>query len=443
MCIPLPNEELGLTSFYQKILSGYVQMSAPLRLCFTLPCLFLAQSCSTASLQRDVAKNRSEIASETAQAATARRPELRLTWNQALARQETADPTLRAARERLAEVKRQRKNQWREWLPRPTLYVNFQNTFKNLGNFSSDDLNGAFIAPLTIPNPATQTARAYQLALTEIQSEAAYELSRRQQVISLYSFFSEWDRFSVENPGGFPPEELADAIRSRFQDRENSISDTERLFAQRNQFSRILNLPGTDVTPITKSLPRIDYASKYRKFTPGKNYGLLATQLYACDIQGALLRKKGLDLSRWPAPNFSTYTPSIYDSSRQDRQFLGDADKISLFGSWSKSFDLTGDQANEIRNAEENVRFIRENISVRIDSEGREWDRLSARYAALLAQRSLAQARLDKLTNGTPRISTIQEDILDARKLLSDLQNIERSKENLDLQLWLWDDSAW
>jgi len=392
---------------------------------------------------RDIAKQQEAVATETANAATGERDELKLTWNQARARQQVHDSSLRLARERLEEVRRQRKNQWREWLPRPTLYVNFQNAFQNLGNLTSDDLRGALIAPLTIPNPWTQTARAYQLALTEVQAEAAYELTRRRQITSLYFLFSEWDRASQEQSINSPTADLEEAVRARFQAQERSLSDQERRQSQRTQFSRLLNLPGTDVTPMVKTLPKIDYTSKYRRFTPGKNYGLLATQLYAYDLQGALLRKKGIDLSRWPTPTFSTTTPAIYDTTSQDQQFLAGSENISLFANWSKTFDLTGTRANEIRNAEQNLRFIRENISVRIDSESREWERLIQRYDFLLKQRQLARDRLGKITENRSRTSTVQADILDARKLVTDLQNLERRKESLDLQIWLWDDSAW
>jgi len=347
------------------------------------------------------------------------------------------------ARERLEEIRRERKNQWREWLPRPTLYVSFQNAFENLGDLTSDDLRGALIAPLTIPNPWTQKARVYQLALTEVQAEAAYELIRRRQTISLYYLFSEWERSTQEKLENSATASIEEVIRARLQEEEQSLMDQERRQSQRAQFSRLLNLPGTDVTPVTETLPKIDYASKYRRFTPGRNYGLLATRLYAYEIQGSLLREKGIKLSRWPTPTFSTNTPAIYDTTRRDEQFLGELDNISLFGNWGKSFDFTGKQANEIRNAEENVGFTRENISVRIDSESREWERLKKRYDYLLKQRQLVRNRLSNLTDSRTRISTVQEDIIDARKLVSDLQTIERRKESLDLQLWLWDDSAW
>jgi len=400
-------------------------------------------ACGTAGMFREIAQNREEVADDAAAAASQLRKPSQLSWKQALARQEAHDPSIRRSNERLEEIRRQRKSQWREWLPRPTLYVSFQNAFKNLGNLSSDDLRGAFVAPLTIPNPWAQTARAYQLALTEVQAEASLELTRRRQVVTLYRFFSEWERTGNEKALSRQGNTLEEAVRARLQIQEMTLVEQERQQAQRSQLSQILNLPGVDVTPLAKTRPVIDYSSRYRRFTPGKNYGLLATQLYAYDIQASLLGKRGVKLNSWPTPSFGTSTPAIYDTTRQNDELLGDLDTISLFGTWSKSFDLSGEEANQIRTAEENVRFVRENIRLRIDSEGREWERLVKRYDFLLKQRQLSRDRLSRLTGSGTRISTVQQDIEDARKLLSDLESIERRKESLDIQLWLWDDSAW
>lgn len=404
---------------------------------------FFLQACSTAGMFREIAEDREQISREASVASTQSRKPNQLSWREAIARQDLHDLSILRANERLEDLRRQRKNQWREWLPRPTLYVSFQNAFKNLGNLSSDDLRGAFVAPLTIPNPWAQTARAYQLALTEVQAEASLELTRRRQRVTLYRIFSEWERAGNEKAFSRQGNTLEEAVRARLQIQEMSLSEQERQQLQRSQLSQILNLPGVDVTPLAKTRPVIDYSSRYRRFTPGKNYGLLATQLYAYDIQGSILRQRGVELNRWPTPSFGTNTPAIYDTTRKNDELLGDLDAISLFGTWSKSFDLTGEEANEIRTAEENVRFVRENIRLRIDSEGREWERLVKRYDFLLKQRQLSRDRLSRLTSSGTRISTVQQDIEEARKLLSDLQSIERRKESLDIQLWLWDDSAW
>lgn len=392
---------------------------------------------------REIDQNREDVGVAYASAATQHRTPKSFTWKEAVARQEAEDPSIRRARQYLEEICRQRETQWRGWLPRPTLYVSFQNAFKDLGNLTSDDLRGAFIAPITIPNPWAQTATAYQLALTEVQAEASYELTRRRQVSSLYRLFSEWERSQNTTPNNLQSNQIEDVVRAHLQMRELSLSKDEQRQLQHSQLSQVLNLPGVDITPLVKTRPKIDYSSRYRKFTPGVNYGLLATQLYAYEIQASLLRKRGVDLNRWPSPSYGASTPAIYDTSRDNDEFLGDLDAISLFGTWSKSFDVTGQSANEIQTAEQNVRYVRENIRLRIDSEGRDWERLMKRYDFLLNQQQLSRERLSRLTSGGTRIGSVQQDIEDARKLLTDLENIERRKESLDMQLWLWDDSAW
>jgi hypothetical protein len=176
---------------------------------------------------------------------------------------------------------------------------------------------------------------------------------------------------------------------------------------------------------------------------PGKNYCLLAIKLHAYEIQAALLRKKGIELRRWPTPTFGANTPPIYDSGREDNKFMDDFHTISIFGNWGDSIDLEGNDKYEVLSAEQNVKFVKDNVRLRLDYEGREWNRLIKRYDFLLQQREFARDRLHRITNQGTRHSAAQQDLDDVRELLSDIDNIERRKESLDLQLWLWDDSAW
>jgi hypothetical protein len=417
------------------------------RLCnlpkFAAAVMLLLPSCGTDSMFREIAANQQDIRQSTAAAAVDPHDITRLDWKQARDRLISHNESIRSSATRLEELKRERKNQWREWLPRPTFYVNLQDSFKELGNLTSDSINSSIYAPLVIPNPWTQTARAYQYALSEVQAEAYHELTRRRQIIALYRQFSEWERAGDRLASTASSNQLEEAVRIRLQARESTLMEEERLQMQRGQLSRMLNMPGTNITLLPKSRPAIDYSSKFRKFVPGKNYGTLATQLSAYELQAALLRKRGVDLQRWPTPNFSTTTPAIYDSNREDRQFFGDVEQISIFGSWNKTFDLTGRQAAEIRSAKDNVRFVRDNLNIRLDSEGREWRRLQQRYEHLLQQRNLLQSRLRNITRTQNRVGSVRQDLDDARKLMTDLQNIERRKEHLDLELWLWDDTAW
>ena len=349
---------------------------------------------------------------------------------------------LRQAESRLSELERQRKAQWREWLPRPTFYINLQNSLKELGDFSGDDISAAVYAPLTIPNPWAQTAKAYQYALQEVQATDSLRLNRRRQTISLFRLFAEWQR--MEEPlREAAADTLDEEVRMTLRARENELVDDERRQLYQAQLSRMLNLPETDVIPRPETLPDINYEAKIDSLVPGKNYGHLATRLASYEIQAAVLRSKGIRLIEWPAPNFNASVPSIYDSRREGSQFINGADDISLFASWSKSVDLTGREASSIQSARENLVFVRESLRLKLDAESRTWDRLCNRYRALLAKRALLRERLAANLRGAAMGGAADESLNDARRLLSDLENLERAKRDLDMEIWLWDDSAW
>ena len=349
------------------------------------------------------------------------------------------DFSLRQAEDRLADLKRQRKDQWKEWLPRPSLYVNLQNSLKNLGDVSGNQLSSAIYAPLVVPNPWTQAAKAYQYALQEVQATDSLELTRRRQVIFLYRSFAEWGR--AESPLGRVEAMSVDAqLQAALRSRENDVLQVERMQMLQGQMSRMLNLPETNVVLQTETLPAIDYERRLGGLIPGKNYGQLATRLSSYDIQAALLRRKGIDVMQWPSPNLNASVPPVYDSHRQGSQIIDSGEQISLFGSWSKSFDLTGREALSIKSADDNVVYVRELLRVKLDGEGRSWDRLKARYAMLIEKRGLMRERLAAALRGS---GSVDEDVESARGLIMDLENFERAKQALDMEVWLWDDNAW
>jgi hypothetical protein len=401
----------------------------------------LTVSC-TDGLFKELGRERSAIANDTIRIATSDRTVMRLTWKQARDRMLREELSLRQAESRLAELQRQRENQWREWLPRPTFYINLQNSLQELGDFSGDDVSGAIYAPLTIPNPWSQTAKAYQYALQEVQATDSLRLNRRRQTISLYRLFSEWERME-DRPRRDAVDTLDEEVRMALLARDSQISDEERRQLYQSQLSRMLNLPGTNVIPHSETLPNIDYEAKLDRLIPGKNYGHLATRLASYEIEAALLRRKGLRLTEWPTPNFNASVPSVYDSRREGDQFIRDTEDISLFASWSKSIDLTGREASNIESGEENLVYVRESLRLKLDAEGRTWDRLRNRYRALIAKRVILRERLAATLHGAGPGGAAEETLNEARRLLSDLENLERAKRDLDMEIWLWDDAAW
>lgn len=260
--------------------------------------------------------------------------------------------------------------------------------------------------------------------------------------MQLYRLFAQWERRErvaareIGERGDF-----ALAVENRLRGREREISNREAEQTQRTQLSRLLNLPGVDITPVAGSRPKLDYSSRLPSLIPGDNYGRLATRLSAYELEAALLRQRGLRFQRWPVPTFSAGTPAIYDSDRGSGGWIESADEISLFGSWGKSFDLTGREAATLRSAEEHVGFVRDNMRVRLDTEAAQWRRLQSRYRLVMERRALLAARVEAARRqGGGRASVQLEEF---RRLSMELAEVEQRKEELDVEIWLWDDQAW
>lgn len=396
-------------------------------------------SCSTKGLFRDIAKQEGRISNQTEVISQGNRSQVKMTWNSALERLLKENTSLKQSYRQLEEVRRQRKNQWRELLPRPSFYVNVQKSLRELDAISSDDISSSLIAPLNIPNPLTVQARTYQYALQELQAEANNELTKRRFIIELYRLFMQWGR-QVDRDAQTPvAASLEDEVKQRMSGYESAMQNSETKQLMFAQFSRVLNLPGVDVTPILSSLPKTDYSGELPRLVPGRNYGRLATQLAAYAIEGAILQKRGIKLRELPTTNFNTTTPALYDSHREGGP---DTEYISLYSGMSKSFDLTGQEAAQIKSAKDNVRVVKENLRLRLDNEGRQWTRLKRRYVTVTQRKQLLEARLRGILQRKGE-TLASQDLQNVRSIQNDLKSTARSKEDMDLEVWLWDDKRW
>ena len=61
----------------------------------------------------------------------------------------------------------------------------------------------------------------------------------------------------------------------------------------------------------------------------------------------------------------------------------------------------------------------------------------------LVEKRGFMRERLAKALKGGGPVGGAGRDLEDARRLMGDLLNLERAKQDLDMEVWLWDDKAW
>ncbi len=368
--------------------------------------------------------------------------EVRLNWAQARSRMLKEDLVLKRERSQMARIKKRRKNQWREWLPRPSLYLSIQSNINKLSDVTSDDLASTLNAPLAIPNPLSLRAKAYRYALEDLRAEDGYELSERRQVIALYRLFKEWEsleqRYANENQEFKTPEEqLLNIVDAR----EGEVMMKERKRMLQLRLSRMLNLPGVKVVPVSEKLPKVDYEKSLEKLVPAENYGSLAIRIASYQIVAAVLRSQGVKLGQWSAPGLNVGVPAIYSSNREGNEWLSNADDVNLFSTWGKNFDLTGREAENLETAEEQVTYMRQTLRHRLSDSQHDWERINERYAMLIQKRDIHQSRLARLLSSDS--GDALADLRAAQDLIVELEDLERAKLSLDVEIWTWDDDAW
>jgi len=221
---------------------------------------------------------------------------------------------------------------------------------------------------------------------------------------------------------------------------EAKASDNAAVEALQSQLVQILNLPGSKPLPVSSSRPNIDYEGKFRKFVPGRNYGMLAVRLSAYRIEGALLREKGIKLRKWPNLSLSSSIPALYDT--QGNRDITDTGQIALFGGLTKSYDLAGADVDSVKSAKENTEFVKENLRLQLDRDTRQWNRLQQQYEGLMIKKKIATERLAKIRKGSP-VASAAVDLSVVREATGALAQLEQLKEQLDLEIWTWDDGAW
>lgn len=343
--------------------------------------------------------------------------------------------------DRVERLEKRKKDQWKTWLPTFNLNVSLDESLSRLGDLSFSDLNASLIAPLRIPNPLTERATAFDHSLSLLQAKANHELVVRRQIISLYRAYLQFMNLELAQQK-YERRKQSDDLNGALSSLEEKDSYRQRKQALEATLAQQLNIPGFNKLPKTSTLPKINYEGKISKLKPGKNYGKLATRLSSYEIQGAILREKGIKLTRWPLVSLSTSLPPLYDSRSDDSSLDFGSDRIILFGSLNQNYDFTGNRAESIQTAEDNTQLVKKNILLNIDSDARNWNTLRQKYSRLLLRRKILKERLASLNQKSNKIPVRLR--LDAiRSAEANLDSSFLALKELETQIWLWDDDAW
>lgn len=370
-----------------------------------------------------------------------------ISWNEAHKRMTADNLSLRQSRLQMEESKKEKTRQWLTLVPRVSSYANIGAGISELSDLGSDDLNASLLANFNIPNPFQFYASLYAASLQEQNAIWSHELDKRRAYTELYSAFVDGEAIDeaetayekrLKSLMTIQSADMARLMKSVTLELQNL---ERRRLHHRLYLNQLLNTPGANWKLVGK-LPKISYAGRYRNMAVGDDFGKLALNLQAIQIEGAILRVQQVKFQQWPYINFGLSAPPLY-SSNTANSFS--SDDLQLFSGAAKSFDLTDiGGRRDISNAETRLRFTREQLRLRAESEASRILQLVQNYENLLKENRYLRREIERLSDPG---STEAEIVIADLERLSEFEILlienKRQIQQLDLQLLIWDDTYW
>lgn len=419
-----------------------------------LPCIFFlsAPSCVQSRLTARLSEHESAQKSSYGdfKASTFSTNASPMGWDQAVKRTLESNLAYQNQRFSYEQTQKQRKKLWLGLVPRFFTFVNINSSIDEIADISSDDLTFNLAANINIPNPITFYSQLYAIALQELQSQYQLELQRRQLISRVYAaFIQHKDLAEAEKELAIMEKNLEKQDPSNFANSLRALDERKALLQLRRENLRLttntlLNTPGQHWKFVGKA-PDISYANRINKLNFGKGYGSLGLKLQTLQIESILISKLDAEQARLPSLSLGLSTPQLYSSSSEDN-FQFNSEDYELFTGLSKSIDITDVFGKErIQNANFRARISREQLRLSMESEISRLEATKKTYNRLLLQRKIAQEQLSKVQNSSSGSSVAQLN-LDLQRLNAAneaLETLNRQLKQLDLQLWIWDDTHW
>lgn len=412
-----------------------------------LLCL-LACGCVTAPLDRQLAAT-SATQTEDFKSMVERvrsAPKTAISWEHAYQRMCQDNLPLRQSRQQLVEAQKQSRRLWWSLVPRVAGFLSIGTSISSLTNLSGEDINARLIANFNIPSPFEFYASLYGAALQKQNALWSHELDKRRAYAQLYAAFID-ARALDEALAALDRQQhaLANADLSNLDKALKNLStavenmERRRLY-QRSNVNQLLNTPGGNWN-LTGNLPRVSYRDRYRQMKIGEDFGKLALNLYAVQIEGAILGVERVKFQQWPTINFGLSNPPFY--SNQGSSYS--SDNMSLFSGTSKSVDLPdlGGREN-IRDAETRLKFTREQLRQRMEYEATRVLQIVSSYDQLLNEEARLQRALKRMArpdSSDPEI--VLKDLEAYSQCELQLIETQRQIQQMDLQLLIWDERFW
>lgn len=338
--------------------------------------------------------------------------------------------------------------QWKSLIPRMAAFLNLGESLSELAKLDSDSLNASLVANLNIPNPFVFHASLYAAALQKQSAEWQHEINCRRAYIDLLGAFSN-QRFIDEYAASIARRErLGPSLSSvdpssAIQAIMNERRTLERMqSSHRLRLNRMFNTPGANWR-LSGATPKVDYSRRIQQVRIGGDFGRMALNMQAIQIELAHLRSRSVRIRQWPTISFGLGLPPLFSSSQSETD-LG-ADNILFFSSVGKSIDLTDPLGLEdIQNADIRLDHTRQTLRQRMEEEGVRIRQTAADYSRQNRELNNLGRRLAKIESSPSTESVVLLAALNEREsLMREINDMKRRLELIEHQLLLWDERHW
>jgi hypothetical protein len=414
--------------------------------CWVLLLASCVESRMQARLQENAGVQRNDF--EDLFAKTADTRQTTIGWSEAYRRMCKDNLSLRQSETQLEQSKRIKRDQWMTLAPRIAAFASLGDSISALTNLSGSDVNAEVVTSLNIPNPFQFYASLYSAALQRQNAEWSHELDKRRAYIELHSLFMEQKQLdeseallkkSLADENFVESEELSRAVAALRTEARNYERMRSILRMRTNQ---LLNTPGEN-WKLKGEPPAISYKDRLGKMKIGENFGKLALNLQAIQIEGALLRREQVKFQQWPAVNFGLSGPPLYSNNGQSTDFS--SDNLWFFSGAYKTVDLNDPIGRtSISQAENRLQYTREQLRMRVENDSNQMREAYKTYQELLAEEQRLQSKIRNLekSSATEPVILLAE-LGERAQLITALGETRRRVRQIDLQLLIWDETFW
>ncbi len=374
-------------------------------------------------------------------------PKCPIRWQDAIERMRRDNLGLRQSRKMLEDSEQLAKRQWLSLVPRTAAYLNISQGIASITDFDSDALNASLLTSFNIPNPFEFYAMLYGAALQTQNARWSSELDNRRAFSELYSAYMEAELLREEEAVSqrrwqsllsMNPSDIAKNLNDINKQKSNM---KRRLQAHRENVNRLLNTPGRN-WELRGGLPELSYRNRYQKMKIGRGFGKLALNLYAIQVERAIMQTERVKFRQWPTISFGLSNPPLYSSSGN---YGLSAEDFTMFSGVSKSVDF-GDFMGRvsIRDAKYRLQITREQVRQNMEREASRMIQIRDAYGQLLMEEKnlqIAMKRLDRMTS--TEIDAVTSDLELRSGFEMQLIQTSRQIKQLDLQYLIWDEYFW